>query len=92
MEGKENLWPWYDKEDLHPIHYINFPEYQKIITKRDNWREIFSEYFGDRGIFSAKIQELEPIRNKIAHMRGLSEYEKTRLKMYAIDLKKCIKS
>jgi len=84
------LWPWTEKEEDHPIYYINFPEYEKIITKRDNWREIFSTYFTDRNIITTKLRELEPIRNKIAHFRELTKSEKTKLQLYSKEILNCI--
>lgn len=89
-ESKTSLWPWTVQENLHPIHYINFPEYSKIITKRDNWREVFSELFVDREIIAAKLRELEPVRNKIAHMRDLSESEISKLKLYSTEIRNCL--
>jgi len=88
--SKTMTWPWMEEEDLHPIHYVNFPEYEKIITKRDNWREAFSRYFIDKNITSTKLKELDPIRNKIAHMRELSVAEKDKLRLYSRDLNNCI--
>jgi len=88
--SKTNIWPWTVQENLHPLHYINFPEYSKIITKKDNWRDIFLESFVDREILTSKLRELEPIRNKIAHMRDLSEEEKSKLLLFASEIQECI--
>lgn len=88
--SKTALWPWTTQEDLNPVQYINFPEYSKILTKRDNWREVFSEYFVDKEIISSKLRELEPIRNKIAHIRELSEAEKSKLRLYSVEIINCI--
>jgi len=92
MNNKTNLWPWIEKDDLDPIYYINFPEYIKIITKRDNWKEVFSNYFIDKEIISSKLRELEPIRNKIAHFRELTESEITKLNLYSKEIIDCISS
>ena len=92
MNSKTKTWPWQEDEDLSPIHWINFPEYQKIITRRDNWREAFQKYFKDSKNISSKLDELEPIRNKIAHMRGeLTPSEKDRLRMYSRDISDCLR-
>ena len=88
----EKLWPWYGKED-RPLHYyINFSEYQKIIIKKDNWREAFKPIFKDETITSAKLTELEPIRNDIAHNRKLTVRQFEHLKTYAMDLISCIEA
>ncbi|EMR73015.1 putative ATP-dependent Lon-type protease, partial [Thaumarchaeota archaeon SCGC AB-539-E09] len=89
-ESKTTIWPWTVQENLHQIHYINFPEYSKIITKRDNWKEVFSEHFMDREIIASKLRELEPVRNKIAHMRDLSESEISKLKLYSTEIRNCL--
>ena len=92
MDNKTKTWPWQEDEDLSPIHYINFPEYQKIITRKNNWREAFEKYFKDPKNISTKLEELEPIRNKIAHMRGeLTPTEKDRLRMYSRDINNCLR-
>lgn len=74
----ERLWPWHPKTSKDPISYIDFADYIKIITRRDNWREIFKDVFRDEKQISSKLQELIPIRIKIAHpSRGpLTEAEK----------------
>jgi len=91
MNGKQKTWPWMEEDDLSPIHWINFPEYRKIITKRDNWKEAFQKYFIDERNISTKLEELEPIRNKVMHMRGeVTPTELDRLRMYSRDIKNCL--
>ncbi len=65
------LWPWMVGANLHPIHYVDFSDYVKIILRRDNWREVFALIFRDNEIVSAKLPELEPIRNALAHSHSL---------------------
>ena len=95
-EGRLNdntyLWPWIEEAKEHPIHYINFSEYSKIIGKRDNWREVFSDDFGEKELVTSKFRELEPIRNKIAHFRDLTKSEKTKLELYSNEILSCISS
>jgi len=86
----DTLWPWIEKGEVHPIYYINFSDYVKIITKRDNWKEVFSTYFIDKNIISAKLRELEPIRNNIAHFRELNSSDITKLKLYSKEILDCI--
>lgn len=82
----EAQWPWYKKSELSLIHYVDFTDYQKIITKRDNWRAKFKTIFKDKVILTAKLRELEPIRNAIAHNRMLGEVEQSRLELHALDI------
>ena len=85
----ETLWPWSNKShDL--INFVDFNDYIKIITRRDNWREIFVNIFKDQALLIAKLKELDPIRNTIAHSRPLSSNDRMRLKLHAHDLISCI--
>lgn len=53
----------------HPMYYTDFPDLKKIITKGDNWRNLFQPIFGREDLLISTLSELEPIRNKIAHNR-----------------------
>jgi hypothetical protein len=54
---------------LHPIYYTNFSDLQQIVERQDNWRDAFQTVFGRKEIVSGTLQELDPIRNRIAHNR-----------------------
>ncbi|MGC8935548.1 MAG: Swt1 family HEPN domain-containing protein, partial [Thermoproteota archaeon] len=71
-ENREKL-PWMSDEEYPLIYYADFNDYFKIITRRDNWKKIFSRYFVDEAWIKTKlILELSPIRNDIAHNRELT--------------------
>lgn len=53
---------------------------KKIIEVKDNWRDAFQTFFGDKDVFCGGLRELEPIRNKIAHSRKISDNEVHMLK------------
>jgi hypothetical protein len=72
------------KRDL--IQYLDFADYIKIITRRDNWREIFQTIFGDQEIIAAKFRELEPIRNAVRHSRKLTLEQMEKLKVFSRDI------
>ncbi len=78
--------------DLHPIHYVDFPDYVKIIRKRDNWREAFNPIFKDEEWISVKLRELEPIRNALAHTRPLPRGGLERLRVNATDILNLIRA
>lgn len=86
----EKQYPWHIEKDLPPIFYTDFTDYVKIIMRRDNWRQVFEPIFKDKEIISAKLRELEPIRNAIAHVRELSRTEADKLKLYSEDIISCI--
>jgi len=71
---------------LHPIHYVDFPDYDKIISRKDNWVQLFKPFFGDQLIISAKFRELDPIRNAIAHPRPLNNRQITKLRLYSAEI------
>ena len=86
----EKQWPWHTSKDLPFIFYVDFTDYIKIITRRDNWNQVFKRIFRDREAISVKLRELEPIRNAIAHFRWLSRRELDKLKLLSEDIISCI--
>jgi hypothetical protein len=73
----ESPWPWYSKGKDNPlICYLDFSDYIRIITRRDNWRDTFKITFGDEAQIQASLKRLEPIRNAIAHNRPLTPDQK----------------
>jgi ArsR family metal-binding transcriptional regulator len=69
-----------------PVQYIDFSDYLKIITKRDNWKNSFNRIFKDEDIITAKLKELEPIRNAARHSRKLTSEQKEKLKVLSKDI------
>jgi hypothetical protein len=59
----------------HPIYYTDFPDLRKVVVRDDNWNDVFKELFKRKDIFEATLSQLEPIRNKIAHNRRVSNLE-----------------
>jgi len=73
--------------DYDLIEYSDFSHLKIIIEKRNNKKD-FLDIFNDQeltGIIT-KLNELDPIRKKIAHSRSLTENEFLRLKLYAEDI------
>jgi len=82
----ERLYPWQSDLDLHPLNFVDFPDYGKIILRRDNWEQVFASTFKDKEIISAKLREIEPIRNAIAHFRRLNKSQEQKLELYLTDI------
>lgn len=82
----EKLWPWHQEKDLPLIYYVDFPDYIKIITRKDNWKDVFAPIFRDKDAVSTKLRELEPIRNDIAHSREISAHAREKLEIYAREI------
>ena len=68
------------------IQYLDFADYLKIITRRDNWREVFQRIFRDRDIIMAKLKELQQIRNIVRHAGKLTSEQKNKLKVLSQDI------
>lgn len=90
LERNESPWPWVKTEERSPISYINFPDYAKIIQRKDNWRDVFQKKLKDSDVIVSKLRELENIRNKIAHMRNISAQEATTLRLYSAQILEAI--
>jgi len=86
----EIQWPWFSAKDIELINFLDFNDYIKIISKRDNWNECFQKVFKDKDVLSTKLKELDPIRKAIAHSRNLDKIENIRLNLHAHDLKSYI--
>lgn len=84
---RKNESPWNWIKGGNPlIDYIDFGDYAKIISRRDNWNEFFSLIFRNKNELSSKLGELEPIRNAIMHSRDIDEKQKRRLELYSDDI------
>lgn len=81
-EEKQNK----DELKRDPLQYLDFGDYAKIISRRDNWREAFQKLFKDQEIIATKLKELEPIRNCIMHSRGLTQEQKEKLRIISKDI------
>ena len=73
------------RKDLPFIFYVDFTDYVKIITRKDNWKQVFK----NKEAISVKLRELEPIRNAIAHFRELSHRELEKLKLLSDEIISC---
>ena len=80
-----------DGDGLSFIYYVDFPDYLKIIRKKDNWRDAFAGVFRDDEWISVKLRELEPIRNALAHSRPLPPGSLDRLRVNSKDILSRIK-
>ena len=63
---------WLQLVPHHPIYYLDFPHLRIVIERSNNWEDVFRELFDRRDVFVATLNELEPIRNRVAHNRKVS--------------------
>jgi hypothetical protein len=69
----ERSYKFTDFIPLHPIYYIDFTDIKRLIEKSDNWNEVFSKIFDKKENIIGNLTLLEPVRNKIAHNRLVTE-------------------
>jgi hypothetical protein len=63
---------WSQHVPHHPIYYLDFPELRQVIERADNWEDVFKKVFRRKEVLIGTLQELEPIRNRVAHNRKVS--------------------
>jgi len=78
----------FEKQDL--INYIDFTDYAKIITQKNNWKEVFQYVFRDKNKIEAQLKEIEPIRHAISHSRDLDDLEERQMKFYSEEILRSI--
>lgn len=82
---------WLDYQAAHPIYYSHFENLKRIVVKKDNWDGVFAGYFGPvKMIVESKLTELEPLRNKIAHNRPVTDTEVQKLALIWRELQQCM--
>ncbi|MFC4352252.1 Swt1 family HEPN domain-containing protein [Fodinicurvata halophila] len=68
------------------IHYADFTDYEKLIVKKDNWRNVFHPYFNRPESVQESFDRLHPIRLDTMHARTITEYDKLLLYVEATRL------
>jgi hypothetical protein len=80
----ENTVPWVDLVPHHPIYYLDFPDLRKIIEQTNNWKEIFQPIFQQKSVAVETLFSVEPIRNKTAHNRIISNSDLKQLGLHPV--------
>ena len=90
MSRRESVWPWYQATSQRLVDFLDFSDYKKIILDNKNWTDVFESVFGSQSFIESKLQELEPIRNDIAHSRSVDCVASSKLQIYLQDFNSCI--
>jgi hypothetical protein len=61
------------REEQPLIAYADFTDYEQVICKRDNWREIFAAFFDRPESVRESFQRLHPIRLDTMHARPITQ-------------------
>jgi len=86
-EKQEQGWASVEKKGLPLVHYFDFSDYTRIITRRDNWEKVFKARYKDKEKVSVLLNDLNKLRNEIAHGRELTKKERTRFRYLVDELK-----
>jgi hypothetical protein len=73
------------------IAYADFTDYERVICKGDNWREIFAAFFARVESVRESFQRLYPIRLDTMHARPISQDDELLLFVEARRLVRAIK-
>ncbi len=71
-------------EDL--FSYLSFSDYVKIFLEESNWNISFSKIFPSKEWIEIKMEEIKPIRNSLAHSRGIKNDQFQRLRINCSDI------
>lgn len=88
LNSESNVFP--RGQNYPKISYVDFPDYEKIITDENNWMDVFQTIFGDEISIAGKFRDLRPIRNDISHSRDLNKKDGERLRFIAQEIKGAI--
>lgn len=75
-----------NKPDYQITDYLNFDDYERIISRKDNWRNHFEKIFRDKTIFTYKMHVILSLRNDIMHGRELDEINSIRIRLHCYDI------
>ena len=63
----------FNNKNHPPVEYLDFPDYAPIITRADNWEEVFKDYFLQQESVKESFRRLAPLRNAAMHSRPLTQ-------------------
>jgi len=72
------------------IYYSTFDQLKRIIVQNENWEGIFKKYFGRPSGVISRINELDEIRDTIAHNRTLSDFDYDCFRNLSSEISSCI--
>jgi Swt1-like HEPN len=78
----------YGAEKLPLIEYADFTEYEPLICRRDNWREVFGTIFKRQESVRECFQRLYPIRLDTMHARLITQDDELFLR---VEIKRLVK-
>lgn len=61
------------RETRSLVSYADFTDYERVICKKDNWRDVFKSFFGRIESVRESFQRLHPIRLDTMHARPIGQ-------------------
>lgn len=65
------------------ISYSDFSDLKILIINKNNWKKCFSNYFDNKEQLQIRLDELQEIRNDVAHSRKISDDNMLLLDIYS---------
>ncbi|SRR5260370_41844575 len=78
-------------KEMPLIAYADFTDYERVICKGDNWRVVFTGFFGRMESVRESLQRLYPIRICTMHARPITKDDELLLYVEAKRLRKAFK-
>lgn len=75
-------------EDRPLVEYADFTDYEPLICRRDNWREVFGAFFNRQESLRESLQRLYPIRLDTMHARLITQDDELFLR---VEIKRLVK-
>ena len=70
-QEREEPYPGRKQQNRSQSDYLDFADLKTLITRKDNWDDVFKQVFVKPEIVVVKLDEISPIRNDIAHHREI---------------------
>lgn len=71
------------------IAYADFTDYEKIISRKDNWREVFARFFNRQENARESLQRLYPVRHCTMHARAVTQEDEL---LMAVEIHRIVKA
>jgi hypothetical protein len=82
--ARDRRHPHISTPENDPLWFISFDSLLKIVFDSKLWK-LFESYFTTKKLLRMKVEEILPIRNRVAHCRALHVYDVDRLEQFMRD-------
>jgi hypothetical protein len=82
--ARDKRHPHISTPENDPLWFISFDSLLKVIFDPKHWK-LFKSYFTTKGLLRMRLEEILPIRNRVAHCRSLHTYDVDRLNQFMRD-------